>query len=226
MTIYRYQMLHDFLTSNRNELINRCREKVAKRSPQIPAPDDHGVPLFLQQLVNTLSREHEQLTTVDRAPEPEPTPAPTAIGCTATLHGAELLHSGYTVDQVVHDYGDVCQAVTELAAEQKAPVTVDEFRTLNRCLDNAIADAVTAFGSGRQISIYDQAETLHKRLNHFADEQRRLVDIAIQSYSAIKTGKIGLTGTTGALLIHALCELRSLAERTLPEIIPPQAMQS
>jgi hypothetical protein len=217
-------MLYDFLTSNRNELINRCRGKVANRSPQIPAPDDHGVPLFLQQLVNTLCRE--QLTTVDSAPEPEPAPASTAIGRAAALRGVELLHSGYTVDQVVHDYGDICQAVTELAAEQKAPVTIDEFRTLNRCLDNAIADAVTAFGSARQISIYDQAETLHRRLNQFADEQRRLVDIAIQSYSAIKTGKIGLTGTTGALLIHTLCELRSLAERTLPEIIPPQGMQS
>jgi hypothetical protein len=43
------------------------------------------------------------------------------------------------VDQVVHNYGDVCQAVTGLALEQEAPILIDEFRILNRRLDDAIA---------------------------------------------------------------------------------------
>jgi hypothetical protein len=129
-----------------------------------------------------------------------------------------LLRLGFTVDQVVHDYGDVCQAVTEMAVEQKAPIDIDEFRTLNRCLDNAIADAVTAHGSDHQISLKDDAATLQARLESFAAEQRRLVDIAVKAFSAIKTGNIGLTGATGALLLHALEELISLSTRTLPEI--------
>ena len=87
---------------------------------------------------------------------------------------------------VVHDYGDVCQAATELAVEQQQRISADEFRTLNRCLDNAIADAVTSFGRAHQSLINAQAETLHQRLSVFSDEQRRLVDIAIQSYSAIR----------------------------------------
>jgi CheY-like chemotaxis protein len=37
---------------------------------------------------------------------------------------------GFTVSQVVHDYGDICQAVSELAIEQNAPITTDEFKTL------------------------------------------------------------------------------------------------
>ena len=61
----------------------------------------------------------------------------------ARWHGKKLLEGGYSVDQVVHDYGDVCQAITELALEQQAPITVKEFHTLNRCLDTAIAEAVT-----------------------------------------------------------------------------------
>src|SRR5581483_6885833 len=69
----------------------------------------------------------------------------TEVDTTAGRHGNELLLGGYTVDQVVHDYGDLCQAVTELALEENAAITTAEFRTLNRCLDNAIADAVTAF---------------------------------------------------------------------------------
>jgi hypothetical protein len=119
---------------------------------------------------------------------------------------------------VVHDYGDVCQSVTALAVEQKEPITADEFRTLNRCLDNAIADAVASFGSARQTSIDRQTETLQQRLVVFAAEHRRLVDIADQSLTAIRTGNIGISGATGTLLAHALDELRSLTERTLPEI--------
>ena len=183
---------------------------------QTPAAIGHGVPLFLQQLVDTLRLEQSTHTRDDS--EPQATPAPTEIGRGAAIHGAELLRLGYTVDQVVHDYGDVCQAVTELAVEQKAPIAIDEFRTLNRCLDNAIADAVTAFGRSGQTTINDRAETLNRRLDHFAEEQRRLVDIAIQSYTAIKTGNIGLAGSTGTLLTQALDDLRSLADRCLPEI--------
>ena len=50
--------------------------------------------------------------------------------------------------QVVHDYGGVCQAVTELADEMHAPITADEFRIFNRCLDDAIAEAVTEYTRG------------------------------------------------------------------------------
>ena len=210
-------MLHEFLTSNRQLLISRCREKVAKRfePTATPATIDHGVPLFLQQLVETL--RDEQNTDI-RSVDSEPTPAATEIGRAAALHGAELLRQGFSVDQVVHDYGDVCQSVTALAVEQEAPISTDEFRTLNRCLDNAIADAVASFGSVRQTSIERQAETLQQRLVVFAAEHRRLIDIATQSLTAIKTGNIGISGATGTLLAHALEELRSLTDRTLPEI--------
>ncbi len=177
-------MLHEFLTSNRAELITRCRNKVAKRfSPsESPLALDHGMPLFLQQLVETLRLEQSE--PYPEQWEPQPTPAPTNIGRTAAMHGADLLRLGYTIDQVVHDYGDVCQSVTQLACEQQELISTDEFRTLNRCLDDAIADAVTSFGSARQVLINDQAKTLQQRLNYYSVDHRRLVDIALQSYSA------------------------------------------
>jgi hypothetical protein len=212
-------MLHEFLTSNRQILISRCREKVAKRfePTETLATIDHGVPLFLQQLAETL--RCEQNTSI-RSVDSEPTPAPTEIGRAAALHGAELLRLGFSIDQVVHDYGDVCQCVTALAVEQDVPISTDEFRTLNRCLDNAIADAVASYGYARQKSIDRQAETLQQRQVVFTAEHERLVDIAIQSLTAIKTGNIGINGATGTLLAHALEELRSLTDRTLPKILP------
>ena len=76
---------------------------------------DHGVPLFLRQLVETLRRE--QRTAVRDDVEPG-TSDPTEIGRAAALHGSDLLRLGFSVDQVVHGYGDVCQSITDLAVEQ------------------------------------------------------------------------------------------------------------
>ena len=92
------RMLHEFLTSNRSELISRCREKVAKKFvPAIPpSVMDHGVPLFLEQLVATLCREQSTglRELVGSAP------SSSAIGRAAALHGTELLRLGYSIDQV------------------------------------------------------------------------------------------------------------------------------
>ena len=52
-------MLHEFLATNRNELIVRCQAKVACRSAPHPTPKErlHGVPRFLGQLIETLRLE-------------------------------------------------------------------------------------------------------------------------------------------------------------------------
>jgi len=96
--------LSGFISANRDELIRRCTAKVTLRAG--PARDtaeiDHGVPLFLTQLVAQL----DDLSA--RTPD---------IGHGAQQHGRELFFGGSTVSQVVHDYGDVCQSVTELAGE-------------------------------------------------------------------------------------------------------------
>lgn len=215
-------MLHEFLTSNRNELVKRIRRAAETRvEPSLSAATiDSGVPLFLQQLTAILRKE--QLTDVRPAAGKSSVllggDGRSEIGRTAALQGAEFMRLGYNLDQVVHGYGDVCQAITTLAVEHEAPISADEFRTLNRSLDNAIADAVSAFSGAGQDSRVAQAETLSDRLIAYAEEQRRLVDIALHSYDAIKSGTVGMAGATGALLLHTLEELRSLPERKLPEI--------
>lgn len=212
---YVFRMLHEFLTENRQLLIERCREKVAKRFEPTEAASsiNHGVPLFLEQLAETLKAEQ---TTSTRSGDSEPTPAPTAIGRAAALHGAELLRRGFTVDQVVHDYGDVCQCVTALAVERAASISTDEFRTLNRCLDNAIADAVASFGVATQVSVDAKAQTSQQRLAEYIADHRRLNAIARQSFTAIKTGNIGPGGATGDLLTLTLKELDELTDRLQP----------
>src|SRR5687767_6254700 len=137
-------MLHEFLTLHRDEIIARTREKVATRMAPRPteAELEHGVPLFLDQLAETLRREEE---TAARTTSED-------MVRSAALYGGELREAGFTVGQVVHGYGDVCQAVTALAMELELPISADEFKTLNRCLDEAIAHAVTEFARGHDVS--------------------------------------------------------------------------
>lgn len=211
-------MLYEFLNSNRDELIKRCRGKAVKRghAPEISEKLENGVPLFLQQLSDVLCAE--TMTTARAVAGDGAAAGPTVVGGAARLNGAEMLRAGYSVDQVVHGYGDVCQSITEMAIEQNQDISTDEFRTLNRCLDDAIADAVTSYGSAHQSELNAQAEILHDSLDQFTKEQWRLLETAIQSFVAIKTGNIGMNGATGTLLIHSLEELRVLAERAVPAI--------
>lgn len=143
-------MLHEFVTSNRDELARRCRSKVSERdSPPLAAAGvEHGVPLVLEQLVWALRGEAERPTAPRGGNQRSfsKTPAAVEVSRTAALHGKELLGQGYTAGQVVQDYADIAQAITELAAEHHAPVSVDELHTLNRFLDSAIADAVASYG--------------------------------------------------------------------------------
>jgi signal transduction histidine kinase len=214
-------MLHEFLTANRTELIGRCIAKVAQRpKPKgIPKKLEHGIPLFIDQVIKTLQAEqasaHKLSIKVsgtsggDLADRSE-------IGATATRHGAELSKQGFTFDQVVRAYGDLCQAITELAFKDSAPINVDEFRTLNRCLDNAIADAVTEFAYQQDNSPTNKGvQASDERLQILAREMRGHIQTATLAISAIKAGNVGLNGVTGAILDLSLVSMQSLINRSL-----------
>jgi signal transduction histidine kinase len=217
-------MLHGFLTANRADLIDRCRLKVAQR--RAPKASDaelkHGIPLFLDQLIKTLRVEQTADPMQSRrvsGPAGGGRPVLSEIGESAALHGSELLTHGFTVDQVVHDYGDLCQGITDLAFERRAPFSIDEFRTLNRCLDNAIADAVTEFSYQRDALVADKAAlALNERLGFLAHELRNLLNTATLALTAIKAGNVGLTGATGAVLDRSLIGLRNLIDRSLADV--------
>ena len=98
----------------------------------------------------------------------------------------------------MHDYGDVCQSITDLAMELNAPISTDDFRTLNRCLDDAIAGAVTEFGRGRTSpASTDEAARGSERLGFLAHELRNLTNTALLAFEALKTGSVGVAGNTG-----------------------------
>jgi signal transduction histidine kinase len=196
-------MLQEFIEAHRELIIERTRVKVAARSAPRPTEVEiqHGVPLFLEQLVSRLRA----------APEA----GAGEIGASATLHGGELLQRGFTIGQVVHDYGDVCQAITELAVELEMPITTEDFRTLNLCLDIAIAEAVTEFSRQREETIVGEGV---EHLGFMAHELRNLLNKATLAFEVVRSGSVGLNGSTGTILERSILQMRDLVNRSLAEV--------
>jgi hypothetical protein len=197
-------MLQDFLTLYRDAIIAKTRESVAARTspPASTLELEQGIPLFLTQLSDTIGAEMAGRR------------APDVIGPSATRHGGELFALGFTLSQVVHDYGDVCQAVTQLAVELKAPISAEEFHILNRSLDTAIANAVTEHG---RITAATRGSGEQERLAGLASELKAMLNTAVTAFEIVKSGTVSVNGSTGAVLGRSLLGAIDLLDATLTE---------
>ena len=217
-------MMHTFLDTNHDELIARCIEKVVKRPKRNATAEQlrNGLPTFLEQLRKTLKAEQNNGTEANLKTSVVPGGELTSLcemGCAAATHGTNLLKLGYTVDQVVHDYGDLCQAITDLAFERDVPFTVEEFRTLNRFLDNAIADAVTEFSFQRDAAIAHQhSADLNERLGFLMHEVRNSLNTATLAVRAIEFGGLTMAGATGEVLKRSHVAIGKLVDKSLAEV--------
>ena len=199
-------MLHEFITTYRDAIITRTREKLTDRPwPLVSTSElEYGVPLFLTQLSETLRWEMT------------PTPfSKNVIGESAAKHGRELRALGFNISQVVHDYGDICQAITEVAVERRVPITTEEFHTLNRCLDAAIAEAVTEHA---RITSDSRSSEEIERSGQLAHEIRDILNTALLAFHALKQGTVAVNGSTGTVLGRSLMSLRNLVDNTLSDV--------
>ena len=197
-------MLEQLLTTYRQEIIARVRAKAAAR----PVPElsngtlDQGIPIFLEQLSDILRHTSSASETTNGQ----------LTNVAATRRGGHLFRMGFNVSQVVHGYGDVCQAVTELAIDRAVPIATDDFRIFNRCLDEAIASAVTEYEHQLEQGMSREGT---ERLGVFAHELRNSLSAALLSLSILKRGVVGLESSTGAVLQRSLLRLRDLIDRSL-----------
>lgn len=199
-------VLQDFILRYRDELIERTRAKVKLRteSPATPHELVNGIPMFLTQLGLILEEEaaHSAVDGLD-------------MRLSATIHGGELLKEGLPIASVVHDYGDLCQAITELALELQLPIATEDFHTLNRCLDNAIANAVAEYSRQHDADV-SGAEA--RRQGFLIHELRGHLHTALLAFQVVKTGKVGFTGSTIGVLERSLDALRHLIDRSVSEV--------
>jgi signal transduction histidine kinase len=207
-------MLHELIASHHQEITRRCRTKVAARS--IPSGErahvDDELPAFLEQLQGALRARLIPSADIQR---------------TALRQGRQLLRQGLTVSDVVRHYGDVCQAITELAVETHQTIGADDFRMLNLCLDDAIAGAVTEFGRQQNQSTLDGEKARgNQRAGFVAHEMRNLLNTAIMALEVLKTGDVAVGGSTGAVLERSLMGARNLTMRSLAEVRLTQGVRN
>jgi hypothetical protein len=214
-------MLHLFLSANRAQIIDLCKAKAAKRpTPQTSRThQEFGIPLFLDQVIATLKAEATSKPALSLKISGAAGGAggdKCEIGKGATKHGRELSDQGFTFQEVVHDYGDLCQVITGLAVETGTPIDVEEFKSLNRCLDTATADAVSEFGHQHDDSVDDKAGKLaDERLYTRTQQMRKHIQTAMMAVAAIKAGNVGLSGVTGKILDYSLEHMQTLNDQPL-----------
>lgn len=199
-------VLDDFITANRELIVARTRARVCARIAPAPTTNEleEGIPAFLTQLCEAL-RLAKATDLIDHE----------AISKSARRHGHELQRLDLTIGLVVRDYGDVCQAVTELAMEANAPIAAKEFQTLNLCLDHAIAAAVTEFARQRERAMTAKDS---ERLGTLSHELRNLINTATLAFEVLKSGRVAVAGSTSLVLDRSLSGLRNLVDRSLAEV--------
>jgi signal transduction histidine kinase len=199
----RFFMLADFLEKFRSEILNLVEQKTLKLAGTLSSSEDlrRGLPVFFEHLIGFLRNPHG--------------PSDDGILEGAAEHGKELLRLHYTLSHVVHAYGAMCQAITELAQRKKIQISSREFNELNLCLDIAIASAVSEF-QHRSVQASEEREVQH--LGFLAHELRNALSSATVAHDMIRKGLVGTGGSTAAVLAENLSHMRNLIDRSLSEV--------
>jgi hypothetical protein len=225
-------MLHEFLLKKKDEILVLTAKKTLELAGGHPSSDQlkQGLPIFYKQIIEVIrdagkssappAKNIEAIAkAADRCDEPAMAdaagqPAEAELAKSAGRHGTELLRLGYTLSHVVHAYGAMCQAITEVAAQSNFAITASEFHALNRCLDVAIAGAVTAYQS-LQDSRVETGEG--KPTGFLASEMRSALTSANVALDTIRQGTVGFGGSTGQVLEKSLKRIDELIDQSLAQ---------
>ena len=212
LKLIKFIMLHEFLLTERDEILALCSKKIVSLAGERSSSEEleKGLPVFYDELIEVLradtdesgSARNNAIARVHRA--------------SAERRGKESLKLGYSISQVVHGYGALCQAITEYVEESSnQTASPREFNRLNFCLDIAIAEAVTEFNRGQRENA-ERSEV--QRLGFLAHELRNALTGATVAYQLIKTGKVAANGSTSRILENAHMRMREIIDRSLVEV--------
>ncbi len=206
-------MLHEFLLSERENILALCSAKLLRLNDARSSSDEMelGLPVFYDELIDVLRTDGEELdeARVDKI-------WGSVHRDSAVRRGKESLKLGYTISQVVHGYGSLCQSITEYSAlHADEPIQAREFNRLNFCLDVAIAEAVTEFSKG-QTDNASRAEV--QRLGFLAHELRNALANASTAHQLIKKGVVGFSGSTNQIFEDSLKRMEDIIDRSLSEV--------
>src|ERR1041384_1166671 len=162
--------LHDVLASRRNEVMQRWLEEVQGTLHPASMPRveliDH-LPAFLSQVVATLQRRESAADGLDAAED----------------HGVQRLALGFSLDQVVREYGAMRTAIFAVAADAGVEIGAHDYEVIFDCVINGIAGAVSEYSRQRD------AERQRQATEHFAfiaHELRNPLSSAVLAVAALQ----------------------------------------
>ncbi len=204
-------MLYEFLEKNKKSILDLALKKTLGISENKPTTSEleKGLPIFYTELISVLKKGP-----VDNDSK-KPVHTEELSITQAASHGKESQRLGYTLSQVVHGYGAICQSVTEFAQDKKFTITSWEFHELNLCLDIAIAQAVTQFAKTTK---KDSEKKELLRLGELTHELRNTLASAILAHEMITRGTVGTSGNTSRILTNAHFRMRDLIDKSLSEV--------
>jgi len=193
-------MLHRFITDNHDQIADRAMLLSRTRNPLPAGPPDDEISAFLTQASGRLQGGAT---------------AANSLNATARRNGAQMLRGGRTIVEVVQCYGDVCQAVTALAAESRTPISAQDFGVFNQCLDDAMGHAV---GEYERIAEERRGAAEVQRLGTAAHELRDQLHTAQLALRLLQPQGAGGDGLAEQILTRALANLSQQVERMLSEV--------
>ena len=205
--------LYTMLIERKTEILEKCRAKVADvAGPRSSAyPFEAAFPLLYDELIEVL-----RLSLADHSAEARKKFVSDTVNASSSrAHAQQSFRMGYTVSQLVHGYGSICQGITEFAYEQGEPITSTEFSQLNMCLDVAIAQAVSEF---ELVKIHAMSDSDTLRMGFLVHEVRNYLSSAMLAHELIKSGDVGANGATSQAMTMSLQHIKQLVDRAIAEV--------
>ena len=167
--------LATLLKAKRQDLIDRWSEASKRENTADPIPNgeliDH-IPRFIDELILAL--------------HPEALPLP-SLGENAIEHGAQRLHLGFNVAEVVREYGTLHRSIVEIAAGSGVPITTRDHVTIARWLNAGLANAVSQYVNDRDAELHRQAS---EHLGFIAHELRNPLSSVRTAFSLLRKGPL------------------------------------
>jgi signal transduction histidine kinase len=200
-------MLSEFLSRNRETILALSQSKVTELAALASDPEawNQGLPEVYDHLIPALQH-------VAKFGTPSPGESDEAR---AILRGERMLQLGLTVSQVMYGYRAICLAITEVARSQGFVISNEESIVINRVLDIAIAEAISAYEQLHN-KIVGKAEA--QRLGSLAHELRNALTNVTLAHVLIKEGVGDPLGETNAVLEKGLRRMRDIIDRSLEEV--------
>lgn len=199
--------LRDLIVENRRRIAELMERRSRLRQRAGNSTDFDAIQIFLAHLVDALAP-----TTSAQAFGAVLANTSRKISADAERHGRTLQRRGCSVEQIINAYGDICQIVTQLADEADAVLSARDFSVLNRCLDDAVASAVTAHVRQRERSL--AREELYRQ-QLLAYELNNLLNVATLSFESFGAWPAPDGTSHQALHVKSLAAVRGAVNRSV-----------